>query len=150
MCKPIGMGQRRPFGRAVCPANEGIETESGLSFDALLPPSYCRAVCPANEGIETIGQTSGRYVWQQPGRAVCPANEGIETWRFLSTPIMLEGFLVARSAPLMRGLKRQLSSRKSTTECVTCRAVCPANEGIETDQIAEGDCGYSSSRGLPR
>ena len=42
-------------------------------------------------------------------------------------------FGVARSAPLMRGLKPQKSS-SSESESMISRAVCPANEGIETGQ----------------
>ena len=86
---------------------------------------------------------------------------------------------VARSAPLMRGLKRSrltwLRRRRSLLR--VCRAVCPANEGIETTSppslmlsviknvarsaplmrgLKQSRCGFNQvklgfkSRGLPR
>ena len=72
------------IGRAVCPANEGIETQILLTLRC--PAAVkCRAVCPANEGIETNGNrvAIGAYAI---GRAVCPANEGIETLRWCQMP----------------------------------------------------------------
>ena len=44
----------RPEGRAVCPANEGIETRQSRA--AWIPAFPRRAVCPANEEIETAIQ----------------------------------------------------------------------------------------------
>ena len=41
-------------------------------------------------------------------------------------------FYVARSAPLMRGLKPPAQFELFAVEAINCRAVCPANEGIET------------------
>ena len=49
--------QRRRCRRAVCPANEGIETLPGPALHWL--PGFGRAVCPANEGIETLGRHIG-------------------------------------------------------------------------------------------
>ena len=46
-----GGSRSRGRGRAVCPANEGIETEC-VGYD-VIDGEYRRAVCPANEGIET-------------------------------------------------------------------------------------------------
>ena len=68
------------------------------------------------------------------GRAVCPANEGIETWPpgGISDEIEVRA---ARSAPLMRGLKPMVRNVFSCG-CHDGRAVCPANEGIETQRFA--------------
>ena len=63
-----------------------------------------RAVCPANEGIETRVLQPFRSV-SGPCRAVCPANEGIETQHEKARENNCDR-VVARSAPLMRGLKR--------------------------------------------
>ena len=63
---------------------------------------------------------------------------------------MLTKGLVARSAPLMRGLKHRAIAEGITLEEFR-RAVCPANEGIETfvcaNQLAWA---RAASRGLPR
>ena len=140
--------------RAVCPANEGIET-GPLASDLHPPRALSRAVCPANEGIETRYQQSP-LDRSLPRRAVCPANEGIETLTLLvcsdfpglsaarSAPLMrglkrnksalaiiLKPFPAARSAPLMRGLK-QNKPGDNLGRLALGRAVCPANEGIET------------------
>ena len=90
--------------RAVCPANEGIETLLGDLCSCRL--CGCRAVCPANEGIETALLLYADMLTEILGRAVCPANEGIETWLETSLPTETQS-AAARSAPLMRGLKRQ-------------------------------------------
>ena len=66
-------------GRAVCPANEGIETDTrDLPVDG--ETFLGRAVCPANEGIETGGDSPFIRAASSRRRAVCPANEGIETF----------------------------------------------------------------------
>ena len=89
-----------------------------------------RAVCPANEGIETSLWLRSQLSTSRSSRAVCPANEGIETDR-QRTVFVLAGDFAARSAPLMRGLKHpaRLDLRNPAR---MSRAVCPANEGIET------------------
>ena len=65
--------------RAVCPANEGIETQCDHFRNPLLGPAARSA--PLMRGLKLgcfKAQTSG-----DQSRAVCPANEGIETWKFL-------------------------------------------------------------------
>ena len=91
------------FGRAIRPAYEGIETPRRTG----LPPgsSFRRAIRPAYEGIETHG-----LVARMPKSIAC----------------------VARSAPLMRGLKRYRLCRCSSFQLAPSRAIRPAYEGIET------------------
>ena len=92
-----------------------------------------RAVCPANEGIETA-EHPAHPTHQPPRRAVCPANEGIETHGNIRVDVVhIER--VARSAPLMRGLKLAGHVVRYVVRGAFCRAVCPANEGIETQDI---------------
>ena len=114
--------------RAVCPANEGIETLLGDLCSCRL--CGCRAVCPANEGIETALLLYADMLTEILGRAVCPANEGIETPKKRARRERETN--AARSAPLMRGLKRRLARNFRFRSSTACRAVCPANEGIET------------------
>ena len=88
--------------RAVCPANEGIETRRRLLFRRS-PDCIRRAVCPANEGIET----SVRQFADQPDLRVvarsAPLMRGLKL--FVGTTTVSSNSTVARSAPLMRGLK---------------------------------------------
>ena len=54
--------------RAVCPANEGIETCRIRILLSALP--FCRAVCPANEGIETSMRQQHVVCQQQQSRGL--------------------------------------------------------------------------------
>ena len=65
-----------------------------------------RAVCPANEGIETAQERFRAALQLSSSRAVCPANEGIETFLVQSECCVKSCLGAARSAPLMRGLKQ--------------------------------------------
>ena len=65
-----------------------------------------------------------------PRRAIRPAYEGIET-EPLEDVHKRRPIEVARSAPLMRGLKRWIRrSEASINENRSCRAIRPAYEGI--------------------
>ena len=113
--------------RAVCPANEGIETTSPSS--STLPEYQAARSAPLMRGLKRgIQRDSSNPLAYR--RAVCPANEGIETkdGDFVMRRMLK---LAARSAPLMRGLKRE-RGHPIKMFVTQSRAVCPANEGIET------------------
>ena len=112
--------------RAVCPANEGIETLRRQA--AVVRPGVARSA-PLMRGLKREPWLESGFMFSR-SRAVCPANEGIETLR-RQAAVVRPGALAARSAPLMRGLKL-ITRLNSAFINSTGRAVCPANEGIET------------------
>ena len=117
--------------RAVCPAYEGIETAllvvkirsarftparsaplmRGLKLDEVNYPTslpvYPARSAPLMRGLKHECLAKIHDVDQRHSRAVCPAYEGIETRNALDRIALQRGNSVARSAPLMRGLKHR-------------------------------------------
>ena len=122
-----------------------------LDFDVVLAVADMpgRAIRPAYEGIETVSCNRSTDLYN-PGRAIRPAYEGIETSPLSSLPPRRPKSQVARSAPLMRGLKPSIGLYGDSTENL-CRAIRPAYEGIETTQsIRPGfDCRDQVARSAP-
>ena len=139
---------RLPQGRAVCPANEGIETRASLQLRSSFSPYVARSA-PLMRGLKL--QEIGQIIAVIPtGRAVCPANEGIETC--CTGCLAGNGTLVvARSAPLMRGLKPvPNSSQDALVRCQVARSA-PLMRGLKQVHLGfRHRCSPCQSRGLPR
>ena len=134
--------------RAVCPANEGIETFRKVGKVGCPGQNYVARSAPLMRGLKLVASLGRNKSTGREGRAVCPANEGIETQGSKLDDHRAK--IVARSAPLMRGLK-PLGRGRDRGSALSVARSAPLMRGLKHQVWGSATTAlFLVSRGLPR